>query len=180
MHRVGESAGQAVRAALAHQCLSCRADLPGYSRVLVRDRDCGDVGSAAGFESAYPRSPRIRALFGVAYRRTRALDQQHAQITIATLGDAQEDVAPAAGLLAWNQAKLGAQFTPASELPRVAYRRDQRGRDQRPDALDLDQTLAALILFEELPYPLLVALDAFIKELEPLHHLGQRLAEHTT
>jgi hypothetical protein len=30
------------------------------------------------------------------------MDQQHAQITIATLGDAQEDVAPAAGLLAWN------------------------------------------------------------------------------
>ena len=113
---------------------------PGHAGFLFATATA-DVGSTTGFE---------RASFGVAQRGARAIDQQHAQITVATLADAQEDVATTAGLLAWNQAKPGAEFTPAAELPRVAYRRDQRGRDQRPDALDLGQTLAALILFKEL------------------------------
>ena len=58
------------------------------------------------------------------------MDQQGAQVTVAVLGDPEiKNWLTARGVLARNQAQVGAQLASAFELARVADRGDQCGRD---------------------------------------------------
>ena len=81
------------------------------------------------------------------------MNEQRAQIAVATLADTQEHIATTAGMLTRDQAEPGAEFTPVFEFVRVAYGGDQRGRDQRSNPFNLGQTRTALVLAKPALHP---------------------------
>jgi hypothetical protein len=96
----------------------------------------------------------------------RTVNQQRAQVTIATLADPEQHRAATTGAMAGNQSEIGCQFAFAFELGGIADRSHQCGRDQRTHAFQFSQPRAAFILAEE---PLGVVLpQPVIDELETL------------
>src|SRR5277367_213280 len=80
-------------------------------------------------------------------RRSRAVDQQLAKISVASLADAKKLRSAAGGELTWDQTQPRCQVATVLESLALADRRDQRRSDCRADARDGRQSTSVLILF---------------------------------
>jgi len=67
--------------------------------------------------------------FNRSHGRSRTVNQQGAQVAIASLADPEQHCAATAGTMAWNQSEISCELAPAFELSGVAYRSHQCGRD---------------------------------------------------
>jgi len=79
----------------------------------------------------------------------RTVNQQRAQIAIATFADPQQHLAPTAGAMAWHQSETGRQFAPAPKLGGVTDRGDQGGCGHRTHTFHNSHALAAFMLAEQ-------------------------------
>src|ERR1700678_4786573 len=71
-------------------------------------------------------------------RRSRAVDQQLAKISVASLADAKKLRSAAGGELRWDQTQPRRQVATVLESLALADRRDQRRGDCRADARGMD------------------------------------------
>jgi hypothetical protein len=93
------------------------------ARVLVRQRYHGFLPARAhAREAQYPLRDPVSSSLCSHHRRLRALDQQHAQVAVAMLGDAAKHAFAAAGTLPGDHAEPGCELRAVLELLEVAHR----------------------------------------------------------
>src|ERR1700685_2674822 len=94
-----------------------------------------------------PSAERRVVLGDMGQRRSRAVDQQLAKISVASLADAKKLRSAAGGELTWDQTQPRRQVATVLESLALPDRRDQRRGNCRADARDGRQSTSVLILF---------------------------------
>ena len=117
-------------------------DRPGRARRFVRNRDGGDVGRPSHQKSGQPPP----ALPPPSSERSRAMDQQGADIAVPALANSSENLALAARTLSWHEAEPSREVTPGSEALRVIHREDDRGCGHHTHTGDRHQSPAGIRL----------------------------------
>src|SRR5690606_7114517 len=129
--------------------LCCRG--PGESGELVGERDSGLVVAETlrGCERPGPDGVGLALLRRGGEHSTGAVDQQHAQVDVAALGDCAETPCAAGRSLARRQPEVAGEVPPAGKPAQVADEAGDRGRREQADAGDRAQALHQGILFAQ-------------------------------
>jgi hypothetical protein len=158
--------------------LASRQDRPHDPGILVGKSDGDDVRMPPLSHLADPLASGIILSLGFAENGPRTMDHQGAQISVAAFTDPEQPGLPAARPLPWNQSKPGGRLASVLETIPVTDRRYQRRRGDRPNALDLANTLALLVGSKEVPDPLVIPGDALIELRQFLMHIAHQIPEH--
>ena len=114
--------------------------------ILVGQRDRRHIQVAPLEQPAQPVVGLVRLALGGVDHRARPVNQQRAQVGVATLAHAQQRGLAAARMLARHQAQPGRHLAPAGEVLCVAYAGHQRAGRDRADPRDLLELSAGLVL----------------------------------
>ena len=92
-------------------------------------------------QAADPLTEPVVLVLGGADHRSRPVDEQGPQVSVASLADAQQPLLAARAVLPWREPERCGHLPAVGKLFPIAHRRDQRGCDDRPDTAKLLQAL---------------------------------------
>ena len=115
-------------------------DGPDDARELVRDGDGGLVVDVCGLELVRPFAEPIGLGFsGMEQDRARAVNEERAQVAVASLRDAAEASLEAARELSRGEPEVAGEVSARGKAPDVAQERDESGGGEQADAGDGQQ-----------------------------------------
>ena len=123
---------------------------PGDTRCLVRHGDQRNIGRPSGQELVAPGSFTPWRGFAPSEHTAGAMNQEPAQIAVASFGDFPQAFAPAAGGLAWHDAQPGGKLPAVLKIMTITHGGDDGRGGDGTNAVDLHQASGAFIFTDKL------------------------------
>ncbi len=102
---------------------------------LIGQRDRGHVVTASSLDSQRPGPQSVRMLceLGGTQNGSCTVDEQHAEVAVAPLGDPAEASRQPRRVLSGREAEVCSEVTPGTEAPHISHVGHERGRGEHAD-----------------------------------------------